>query len=169
MSQDVPVTNSFSRWRDHWYEVNQLVGEASPAGCAKRGEPLDRARLAELLDARAQTWLHLGQAVEDDQDPMVHVYAVACHYAAQLDHEDAARHRYAGGIPSLFPGVQVQLLRLERTRCGACGRPWQLDTDDRCDQCPRLIFGHPDAAPETWAEVDPAKYISDQDGLGREE
>lgn len=169
LARSVPTTSGFSRWRDHWHDLNRLVGEASPGGCEERGEPLDRAKLAELLDARAYTWLQLGQEIDDDRTPVVHVYAVACHYAAQLDHEDAARHRYAGGVPSLFPGVQVQLLHLQDARCGACGRPWQLDTDGRCDQCPRLMFGHPDAAPETWAEVDPAKYIADQNGLGWEE
>lgn len=152
----VPVTDQFVSIRDRWHELNRLVGEASPGGCENRGEPLNPGRLAELLDARAQCWLALGQAIDDDADPHVHVYAVACHYAAQLDQQDAARHRYAGGIPSIFPRAEAELLQLRQRQCGACGRPWQLDDTGRCDQCPRLMFGHPIAEPSTWQPVTPA-------------
>ncbi len=154
----ITVTDQFRALRDRWTEVNEGVAAASPGGCQSRGEPLDAARLAELLDLRASLWLALGEAIDrGPADPHTPVYAVACHYAAILDQEDAARTRFAAGLPTLRPRTEVGLLHLDDTRCRACGRPWQLATDGACPSCPRLRNGHPALPPDTWELIDPAR------------
>lgn len=100
----------------------------------------DPRRQGELLDARANLWLRLGQEVNDEPGDPRSVYAIACQYAAILDQEHAARIRSANGLPTLYPATEAALLQLDERVCRACGRAWQRSEDGACEACPQIRF-----------------------------
>lgn len=120
-----------------WHEINTRVGDASG-----NGNPADPHLLAALLDARAGMWLELGRLRgEDPNRPgSADVYAVACHYAAILDQEHAARVRYAHRIPTLTPGADHVRLHLDDLACRSCGQ-LAVHPGARCGGCPEHRYG----------------------------
>jgi hypothetical protein len=98
--------------------------------------PRDPWRMSAILDARAGVWMELAEAAPDSTPSE---WRQAAHYAAILDQEQAARIRYAAGIPTLFPGAQASQLHLDEMLCRSCGQPWQ--SPNPCEQCPRILWG----------------------------
>lgn len=143
-----------ARVRVRWQEINGQVGAASPRECESRGEEFDPARFAELLDRRAAAWLELG-AVVDADDPLcelaeLDVYAVACHYAAELDRRDAARTRVAADLPSPYPHTEAELAELCGL-CAACGRRYGLAGVVPCPVCAAVRYVPGERGVPGWA------------------
>jgi hypothetical protein len=154
-STDTDLAARHDRVAAAWHETNQAIGPAALA--VHDGTPsADPYRLQALLETRAHLWLELSAIADQQADvaagtvhrPTRDLYAVACHYAAILDQEAAARVRFEHRIGTLTPRGQAGHLRLRV--CGSCGRPWQASTEGACPACPAVLFG---ASPSSAAQA----------------
>lgn len=154
-----------------WHETNAAIGDAT--AYAKPDPYL----LAALLDSRAGWWLELARLRDGEpyEPGITDIYAIACHYAAILDQDHAARIRFANRIPTLHPGSVLAHLNLEAASCQRCGRPWRTPNTveehnrqlaDSCPECPALLFGISPSSTEQAATYPPGQPWRPTDSIG---
>lgn len=109
--------------------IEQTLDEAEKAFTAE--DPYAQAHGYEVAGSM---YIELATIVSDP------LFRMACMQAGERYKALAARTRFINYIPTLTPRAEAGMLGL-LGRCSTCSRPWSVDPDGACPDCPHLQYG----------------------------